>query len=119
MWKKKEILITSFFSFSLKVFNILLQGHSNSVYSGTKLKTLWKKETSPFSTMSPTFFKKKKSHYFNQICLLQVLSFWKSIKFCCSVNSLPDDKFYTLPNWKSLQMAISNFTKMKESYPNR
>ena len=33
-------------------------------------------------------------------------------------NPLPDDKFYTLPNWKSLQTTISNLTKMEESYPN-
>ena len=34
-------------------------------------------------------------------------------------NPLSDDKFYTLPNWNSLQMTISNLTKMAESYPNR
>ena len=32
-------------------------------------------------------------------------------------NPLPDDKFEALPNWKSLQIAISNLTKMVESYP--
>ena len=30
------------------------------------------------------------------------------------LNPLPDDKFQTLPNWKSLQTTISNFTKMKK-----
>ena len=34
------------------------------------------------------------------------------------INPLPHDKFYTLPNWKSLQTTISNLTKMAESYPN-
>ena len=34
------------------------------------------------------------------------------------INPLPDDKFRTLPNWKSLQTTISNLTKMAESYPN-
>ena len=27
------------------------------------------------------------------------------------VNPLPDDKFWTLPNWKSFQTTISNLTK--------
>ena len=35
-----------------------------------------------------------------------------------SFNPLPDDKFKTLPNWKSLQTTISNLMKMAESYPN-
>ena len=34
-------------------------------------------------------------------------------------NPLPDDKFQTIPNWKSLQTTISNLTKTEESYPNR
>ena len=34
------------------------------------------------------------------------------------VNPLPDNKFQTLPNRKSLQTTISNLTKMAESYPN-
>ena len=33
-------------------------------------------------------------------------------------NPLPDDKFWTLPNWKSLQTTISNLMKMAESYSN-
>ena len=32
-------------------------------------------------------------------------------------NPLPDDKFYTLSNWKSLQMTISNLMKREESLP--
>ena len=34
------------------------------------------------------------------------------------VNPFPNDKFYTLPNWKSLQTTISNLMKMAESSPN-
>ena len=34
-------------------------------------------------------------------------------------NPLPDDKFQTLPNYKSLQTTISNLMKMAENYPNR
>ena len=33
------------------------------------------------------------------------------------VNPFRNNKFYTLPNWKSLQMTISNLTKMAASYP--
>ena len=34
-------------------------------------------------------------------------------------NPFPDNKLLALPNWKGLQMTISNLTKMEESYPNR
>ena len=30
---------------------------------------------------------------------------------CMVLNPLPDDKFYTLPNWKRLQTTLSNLTK--------
>ena len=40
------------------------------------------------------------------------------VLFPSILNPLPDDTFWTFPNWKSLQMAISNLTKMAESYPN-
>ena len=32
----------------------------------------------------------------------------------CFLNPLPNDKFYTLPNWNSLQMTISNLWKWKK-----
>ena len=35
-----------------------------------------------------------------------------------SVNPFPNDKFWTLPNSKSLQMTISNLMKMAETSPN-
>ena len=38
--------------------------------------------------------------------------------FLC-INPLPDDKFQTLPNIKSLQTTISNLMKTAESYPNK
>ena len=41
----------------------------------------------------------------------------RSVKW--ELNPLPDDKFYTFPNWKGLQTTISNLTKIEESYPNR
>ena len=42
------------------------------------------------------------------------------LQFCCHcINLLPDDKFYTLQNWKTLQTAIQNLMKMAESYLNR
>ena len=39
--------------------------------------------------------------------------------FCTLLlNPYPNEKFYTLPNWKSLQMTISNVMKIAESSPN-
>ena len=34
-----------------------------------------------------------------------------------TLNPIPNDKFWTLPNWKSLQTTISNLMKMAESSP--
>ena len=46
--------------------------------------------------------------------------FYKSVLvWTDSINPLPHDKFQTLPNCKSLQPTIANWTKMAESYPNR
>ena len=43
----------------------------------------------------------------------------KAVKIALkSFNPLPDDKFQTLPNWKSLQTTIPNLTKIAEKYPN-
>ena len=43
----------------------------------------------------------------------------ESVSIVIKVVPLPDNKFQTLPNWKNLQMTISNLSKMAESYPNR
>ena len=37
----------------------------------------------------------------------------------CWFNPFPNDKFHTLPNWKSLQTTISNLMKTAESSLNR
>ena len=42
---------------------------------------------------------------------------WKKFK-TLAFNRLPDDKFQTLPNWKSLQTTMSNLTKMAEQVEN-
>ena len=36
----------------------------------------------------------------------------------CIINSFPNDRFWTLPNWKRLQMTISGLMKMADSSPN-
>ena len=55
------------------------------------------------------------SYMYNHNMLTQI---GKQQMFFSLLNPLPDDKFKTLPNSKSLQTTISNLTKMAESYPN-
>ena len=38
--------------------------------------------------------------------------------YAITLNPFPNNKFWTLPNWKSLQTTNSNLTEMAESYPN-
>ena len=45
----------------------------------------------------------------------------KESKICCSIKwfkPLPNDKFQTSPNWKSLQTTILNVMKIEESFSN-
>ena len=41
------------------------------------------------------------------------------VTFRFRINPFPDEKFYTLPNSKSLQTTISNLMTMAESSPKR
>ena len=40
-----------------------------------------------------------------------------SLVFELTFNPFPNDKFWTLPNWKSLQTTIQNLTKIAECSP--
>ena len=44
-------------------------------------------------------------------------SFIGPFKSSLCVNPFPNYKFFTLPNWKTLQMTITSLMKMAESYP--
>ena len=72
------------------------------VWERSLLKTLWEKEKLLVQAISPL------PTMFSPLSTTEITIF-------VTFNPFPNDKFWTIPNWKSLQTIILNLMKMAES----